>query len=289
MRGDVEGDERDIALRAARRLGLISTDARLVAWSSRLVWHLPDANAALAISRPGTKTEQDVVAETTAGRAALAAGVATPRVLAGPIELVDSRFATAFEWISGRRAGPADWPAVVREAARLPKSATTGVPVLAWPATAAERGDALVLGTDLATVLVERSEIASAILEGLTAAGDLVLAHGDLQPSNAIIDAAGRAWLLDLEFACAAPREWDPSKLLVLHRRFGDPADLGSLLPRWRRIDQARLAACADAQEVLLVLWLVRMAREGTVGAAEEARRRAATLAGDRHAWRHLA
>jgi aminoglycoside phosphotransferase (APT) family kinase protein len=152
-----------------------------------------------------------------------------------------------------------------------------------------ESADELVLGADLANVLAERSEIASVAVRRLTAHGDLVLAHGDLQPANALIGATGRAWLLDFEFARAAPREWDPGKLLVLSHRFGEPSDVGPLLGEWRQLDHARLAICADAQEVLIVLWLVRMAREGTAGAAEEARRRAATLAGEDFVWHHLA
>lgn len=283
-----EDAERVVAFDAAHRLGLAGAHARLVSWSSRAIWHLPDSGAALTISRPDAKTDQDVRTETIVARAAAAAGVATPRILAGLIALPGSRYATAFEWISGRRAGQTDWRAVVREVALLPAAATTNVPVLDWPNPAIESADVQVLGADLASVLAERSQIASAAVKSLTAAGDLVLAHGDLQPANALIDAAGRAWLLDFEFARAAPREWDPGKVLVLNRRFGEPSDVRPLLEEWRQLDDARLAVCADAQEVLIVLWLVRMAREGTAGAAEEARRRAATLAGEDRVWRHL-
>jgi hypothetical protein len=74
-----------------------------------------------------------------------------------------------------------------------------------------------------------------------------------------------------------------------LNRRFGEPSEVRPLLGEWRQLDDARLAVCADAQEVLIVLWLVRMAREGTAGAAEEARRPAATLAGEDLLWHHLA
>jgi hypothetical protein len=42
-------------------------------------------------------------------------------------------------------------------------------------------------------MLAERSEVASEAVRRLTAAEGLVLAHGDLQPANALIDAAGRA------------------------------------------------------------------------------------------------
>jgi hypothetical protein len=111
---------------------------------------------------------------------------------------------------------------------------------------------------------------------------------GRIAAGSALIDATGRAWLLDFEFARAAPREWDPAKLLVLNRRFGEPSDVRPLLREWRQLDDARLAVCADAQEVLIVLWLVRMAREGTASAAEEARRRAATFAGEDLVWHHL-
>jgi Ser/Thr protein kinase RdoA (MazF antagonist) len=281
-----EDDERAIAFDAARRLGFRGDHVRLVSWSSRSIWHIPDSCAALVISRPDAKTIQDVIAETTAARAAAAAGVATPRILADPIALPDSRYATAFEWISGRRAGRTDWGAVVREAARLSTAATTHIPILDWPNPTGESVG--ILGADLADVLAERSKIASSAVGRLTAAGGLVLAHCDLQPANALIDAEGRAWLLDFEFARAAPREWDPAKLLVLSRRFGEPSDVMPLLGEWRQLDDARLAACADAQEVLIVLWLLRMAREGTSGAAEEARRRAATLAGADLVWQHL-
>jgi hypothetical protein len=280
-----EDVERAAALDAARRLGLSNARARLVSWSSRSIWHLPESHAALAITRPGAKAAPDVNAETNAARAAASAGVATPRILAGPIPIPGSRYATAFEWVSGRRAVQDDWRAIVREASLLSDAVTVGVPTLSWP-PAIESAD--ILGDKLSNVLAEQSEFASAAVRRLTAAGDLVLAHGDLQPANVLIDAAGRAWLVDFEFARAAPREWDASKLVVLNRRFGDPADVGPLLAEWRRLDRTRLAVCADAQEVLIVQWLVRMAREGTVGAAEEAHRRAATLAGADLVWQHL-
>jgi len=281
--------ERDAALDAARRLGLNDAGARLASWSSRAIWHLPASGVALAIARAGAKSERAVHVEAAAVRAALHAGVATPRVLYGPIALPGLRFATAFEWITGRRAGPADWAPIVQEAALLPKSGTIGIPVLDWPDATAEREDMRVLGPALAAAVAERSAVASAAVTRLTTSDDLVLSHGDLQPANALIDPSGRAWLLDFEFARTAPREWDPAKLVVMQRRFGAPTNTHSLLHAWPLLDRTRLAACADAQEVLLVLWLVRMAREGTVGAADEARRRAATLVGHSHlSWRHL-
>ena len=55
----------------------------------------------------------------------------------------------------------------------------------------------------------------------------LVLCHGDVQPANIIVDPAGEPWLIDFEYACLAPREWDPAKLVIL-----EPPVRG---PGWRR------------------------------------------------------
>ncbi len=116
----------------------------------------------------------------------------------------------------------------------------------------------------------------------------LVLCHGDVQPANIIVDPAGEPWLIDFEYACLAPREWDPAKLVILSRRFGDPAGVDDVLAAWPSLDHARLAECIRAQETLLVAWLVRMSLSGTSGAAAEARRRAGSLDEPAAQWRHL-
>lgn len=66
--------------------------------------------------------------------------------------------------------------------------------------------------------------------------------HPDLQPANVLCDDAG-AWLLDMEYAALAPREWDPTKLVILARRFGDPPDVDDLLDVWTRLDRVRHAS----------------------------------------------
>jgi hypothetical protein len=81
----------------------------------------------------------------------------------------------------------------------------------------------------------------------------------------------------------------EPSQIAVLARRFGDPPDVDDLLVAWPDLDADRLRRCVDAQEVLLVAWLARMAARGTAGAADEARHRATTLSTPAVRWHHLA
>lgn len=275
-------------LEAARRVGLDPDGARLASSSSRIIWHLPASGAALAISRPGTKSHRDVASEASAIRAATSAGVRTPRLLADPIRLDGSRYALTYDWIDGRHLRPEDWPAVGREAARLAHAPSDGLPVLRWPAEMPDPEWASVLGADLYSVLVNRCGLASASLDALATTGNLVLCHGDLQPANVLVDRSGIPWLIDLEYACLAPREWDPTKLIILAHRFGDPADIDEVLTAWPDLDPARIELCTSAQETLIVAWLARMAVQGTSRATAEARRRARTLCGDRLPWCHL-
>jgi Ser/Thr protein kinase RdoA (MazF antagonist) len=57
-----------------------------------------------------------------------------------------------------------------------------------------------------------------------------VLYHGDLQPANVLADRGGSAWLIDFKHACLAPPVRDPAKLVILARRFGDPAQVDEVL-----------------------------------------------------------
>jgi thiamine kinase-like enzyme len=145
-----------------------------------------------------------------------------------------------------------------------------------------------VLGEHLNLALAELCDRAAATIEALAVGDRLVLCHGDLQLANALVDGDGQAWLLDLEYACLAPREWDPAKLLILSRRFADPSSAEDVLAAWPTLDPDRLAACVAVQETQLVAWLTRMAVDGASGAAAEARHRARTLLGKPQPWRHL-
>ncbi|OLT01443.1 hypothetical protein BJF90_32040 [Pseudonocardia sp. CNS-004] len=273
---------------AARLLDLDSVGARLVSASSRLIWHLPGPGVALTISRPGTKTGEDVAAETAAMRAATAAGVRTPGLRSGPIALPVGRWAFAADWITGHRPGPADWPAIAAAAAKLADAPTAHIHPLAWPDGLDDPQIGSVLGGELHDDLIDRAAAAAHTFDKLLTDQSPVLAHTDLQPANVLCNEAG-AWLLDLEYASLAPREWDPAKLVILARRFGDPADVEILLDAWACPDRSRLADCVDVQEVLLVVWLARMATRGTQAAAGEARHRAGSLGERCVRWRHLA
>lgn len=129
---------------------------------------------------------------------------------------------------------------------------------------------------------------AAQTLDALTQHGRCVLAHGDLQPANMLIDDQGDGWLIDFEYACVAPAEWDPAKVLILGHRFGDPSHPERLLTAWPGLDHTRLAACVRAQEALIVGWLVQMAVRGATEAGREARRRAQGLNGGGPIWHHL-
>lgn len=270
---------------AARQLDLDPAGARLASASSRLIWHLPVPAVALTISRPGTKSREDVTAETNAMRAATAAGVRTPALRGGPVALPGDCWAFAEDWIIGRRPDADAWPAIAAAAANLADAPTAGVRPFTWPDLDDSR-IAEVLGRALHADLLARAAAAAADFGKLVADEPPVLAHTDLQPANVLCDDAG-PWLLDLEYAALAPREWDPAKLVILARRFGDPANVDELLDAWTGLDRDRLRQCVDAQEVLLVAWIARMAARGTAGAGGEARHRATRSPTAR--WHHLA
>jgi hypothetical protein len=272
--------EREAMATASRLLDLDPVGARLVSDSSRLIWHLPRPGIALTISRPGTKQRADLDAETAAMRAASAAGARTPRLRCGPVAVPSDRWAFASDWITGRRPGPDDWPAIAAAAARFAEAPTVGLLTLAWP----EDLDTAGLGGGFP----DRFVSAGRAFAELVATAPPVFAHTDLQPANVLCDDTG-VWLLDLEYAALAPREWDPAKLAILARRFGDPPQVDGLLGAWPGLEPGRLQRCVEVQEVLLVAWLARMADRGTPGAAREARHRAATLGLSGERWHHLA
>ena len=271
---------------ATRRLRLDPTGARLASASSRWIWHLPDAAAALFVTRPGTKDRDSLSYELTAAAAARSVGVRTPALLAGPVQFGAS-FAFAVEWVDAVPFTSDAWPDVTRQLALLADADATGIPPLTWHADWPRPEWRDVLGEGLAAALVDRCVSSNEDLARLLA-GDLVLAHGDVQPANALLDRSGSTWLVDFEYARRTPREWDPAKLSILTRRFGDPADAAELLPAWPPLDPNRLAACVAAQETQIVAWLADMALNGTDGAASEARQRAAGLDDPSARWQHL-
>ncbi|MGD9531134.1 MAG: phosphotransferase family protein [Dehalococcoidia bacterium] len=262
--------------------------ARLISASSRLIWHLPVLAVALTISRPGTNSREDVTAETDPMRVATAAGVRTPALRGGPVEAPGGRGR------SPRTGSPAAVPAqttgrpIAAAAAKLADAPTAGLRTLTWPTDLDDPRIAEVLGRALHADLLDRAVAAAADFRELVVVKAPVLAHTDLQPANVLCDNAG-AWLLDLEYAALAPCEWDPAKLVILARRFGDPTDVDELLDAWTGLDRDRLHRCVDAQEVLIVAWLARMAVRGTVGAVGEARHRATSLGTPAVRWHHLA
>lgn len=275
---------------AAGLLGLDTADACLVSSSSRLVWRLPRAGAALFVTRSATKTRDQVLGEVHAVEAARDAGVRTPRPLGTPVDLPGQRFATAYEWVptTGHPA-PVQWVDVVGEAVRVASATTVALPGLTIDSAASPDSWTAVLDERLADDFGDVLAHAAATVADLVAQGPLVLCHGDLQPANAVVDTAGATWLLDFEYACAAPLEWDAAKVSILANRFGDPERPGPLLAAWGDLDPGRLRSCIAAQEAQLVVWLVRMALTGNAGAAAEARCRARTLVeGDRARWQHL-
>jgi hypothetical protein len=277
----------DELVAAAQLLDLDPAGARLVSASSRLIWHLPVPDVALTISRPGAKSRADVTAETNAMRAAEAAGVRTPRLRAGPVGVGGDCWAFATEWITGRRPNSADWPAIAAAAAKLADAPTANLRPFIWPDGLEDPRIGDVLGHELHADLLSRSALAARAFGELMATAPPVLAHTDLQPANALCNDAG-AWLLDLEYAALTPREWDPAKLVILARRFGDPLYVDELLDEWAGLDRDRLHRSIDAQEALLVAWLARMAARGTAGAASEVRHRAENLDRRRARWHHL-
>lgn len=274
---------------AAERLGIDPGNAELVSRSSREIWHLPQAEVALVVAPPGTRTLGQAAAEAMAVRAATDAGVHTPALLAGPTALPNDGIALAYRWVAlGRPADASSWPLLAAEASRLATASVDDLPVVSLTLGVPSAACSEVLGAALAGTLANAWERAVQLLAVLLREAHQVLAHGDLHPNNMLM-AGGNAWLIDFEHACRAPAEWDPAKIVILGRRFGEPHQPKALLGAWGPLDPGRLAACVQIQEALIVGWLVRMATRGTPGAANEARRRAAGLAGGGPAWRHLA
>jgi len=282
-------NERSALRSAADRLELDDAGAHVVSSTSRIIWHLPGPGVAVLISRPRAKRFADVEAEASAVRIATDAGARTPRLVAGPVPLDDERIALAYDWIEGRALAAADWPAAAREFAALARGTAADLAVLHWPADLPDDRWADVLGAELHATFAERCRLAATTIRTMTASRDaLVLCHGDIQPANVIVDPVGVPWLLDFEYSCLAPREWDPAKVVILGRRFDDPHNVDDVLASWPALDPARVVECVRAQETLLVAWLARMALDGSPGAAAEARKRARSLDGDDLPWRHL-
>lgn len=285
---DIADAERANMLDAASRLGLDASGSRLVSASSRLIWHLPVDQIALTITRPSSKTAEDIDAEVAAVRAATAAGVRTPPLLAEPTKLPNSRFALPYRWIVGRAFQSADWPAGVAEAAKLARCEPEGLRLLSWPTDWPDPAWRTVLGQQLFARLSDHVRHAGQTVDNLVSRDNLVLCHGDLQPANFLIDDAGDPWLIDLEYACLAPPSWDAAKLTILADRFGSPANVGDLLCAWLAPNQRDVVPCVFAHEVQMVCWLLCMARSDNPHAEEESRVRAQTLTDRQRGWQHL-
>lgn len=285
---EIADAERPVMCDAAQRLGLDTAGSRLVSASSRLIWHLPVDEAALTITRPGSKTADDIDAEVAVVRAATAGGVRTPPLLAEPAELAGSRFALPYRWIDGRAFESMDWPAGVAESAKLAQCDPERVRQLSWSAEWPDPAWEVVLGPQLLTAFTEHVRHAAQVVADLLSSSIPVLCHGDLQPANFLVDEAGDPWLIDLEYACLAPPCWDAAKLTILADRFGSPATVDDLHCAWGELSQRDLASCVIAQEVQIVCWLLRMARPGDPHVQEESQARANTLTRRHRRWRHL-
>ncbi|MFE9966411.1 phosphotransferase [Streptomyces sp. NPDC005525] len=281
-----ETEDKYAARHAARASGLSTGGLRLVSSSSRLVWHAPDANAAITVTRPGTKTLDQVAHETRAIGAFADAGVRTPRLLNGPIRVPGRRFAFLTEWVDNAPPPSREraWTLMAEQASLVAGAATEGIQPVHMPAVAQSTWREL-MGPDEGERFSVRWDDARSAIANQMDSGQRVVAHDDLHPGNALIDASGRCWLVDLEYACIAPPEWDLAALLVLHRRFGDPRNLDALLTYWPSHDPERLAACVTAREILVVGRLLLMR---TPNAIDEGKRRARGLFGDGPPWRHL-
>jgi hypothetical protein len=278
--------EHEAMLAAAAQLRLDPRNARLVSSSSRMMWHLPRAGTALAISRAGAKRLSDVMAEASAVLAAGEVGVRTPPLLDAPLTVDESRHVLAFRWVDGRPLGAHEWRSAAVEAAKLAAANTSAFRPLAWPAAWPRLQWLTILGDELFEKLADYCYAASIAFSEMLQ-GNLAPAHCDLQPANFLIDDQGRAWLIDFEYASLAPPGWDPAKLLILSRRFHDPAGCEDLLSVWPNSTTVNIDAIAEVQEVLLVAWLADMTLNDTPTAEPETRARVASLDTlDR--WRHL-
>lgn len=280
------GVEHAVMLDAAAQLGVDPHDARLVSSSSRMMWHLPRAGMALAISRAGDKSAADVTAEARAVRAACEAGVRTPPLVAEPLVLAEARHVLAFQWVDGRPASPGDWTAAAAEAAKLAAADADSFRPLRWPADWPRKQWSAIIGQQLFDMLADHTRRAGFLYREMMQ-GELVPAHCDLQPANFLIDSHGCAWVIDFEYASLAPPGWDPAKIVILSRRFGDPPSSDDLLDCWSPSALARIRNITFVQEALLVGWLADMALNGTSGAHCEVRARSASLGADAR-WRHL-
>lgn len=280
--------ERATMLDAASQLGLDASGSRLVSASSRLIWHLPVDQVALTITRPRSKTAEDISAEVAAVRAATAVGVRTPPLLAEPTELPDSRFALPYRWIDGRAFESRDWPAGVAEAAKLAGCDPEGLRRLSWPTDWPDPAWEPLLGQPLFAEFGGHVHRAKQVVDDLLGTDNLALCHGDLQPANLLVDEAGSPWLIDLEYACLAPPSWDAAKIVILADRFGSPACDDDVLGAWGEPNQRELTSCALAQEVQIICWLLRMTRVGDSHIKEESQARADTLMNRHRRWRHL-
>ncbi|WP_169303034.1 phosphotransferase [Thalassotalea mangrovi] len=76
-----------------------------------------------------------------------------------------------------------------------------------------------------------------------------VVCHGDLNFANIIIDREEKAWLLDLEYLCRAPREYDIAMFMAINALSPD---------KWRStvIDHYQTAANVDVNQHLIDIYL---------------------------------
>lgn len=146
------------------------------------------------------------------------------------------------------------------------------------------------LADDDREFLRQRAETLGKRYDGLEFVLPFGMVHGDANVGNALLDAAGRAVLIDLDGFALGPREWDLTLTAMYFERYGwHTRTEYEAFVRAYGFDVMNwygYPALADIRELSMVVWLAQNAVDDE-RVATELQRRLSDLktGGDRHGW----
>jgi hypothetical protein len=193
-----------------------------------------------------------------------------------------------------RRAGLSELGDLIRRAHWLVEPASLGLMRLVpLSGTREAIGAAPGLSQDDRSLLLARSEILAKRFDELDFVLPTGLIYGGSSLEPAVLDAAGRAVLVDLDSFAVGPREWDLVLPAVSFERYGwrTRSEYGRFVHAYGFdvMNWYGYPVLADVRELLMTVRLACTATVDETAAVEVARRLADLRTGaDRHGWRPL-
>lgn len=284
----------DVLAAACADAGLSAAGASLLRLGENAVFRLAADPVVVRIGRAAERLDEHA---RTVAVARWLAEVDYPAVRLGPgvrqPAVVDGRVVTFWQLVADeeRYADVVQFAELMRRLHWLEEPALLGLPYVdPLGPTVRRLGEVAGLADDDRDFLRQRAESLIKRYDALEFVLPFGMVHGDANVGNALVDAAGRAVLIDLDGFALGPREWDLTLTAMYFERFGWHTRTeyeafvrayGFDIMNWYGYP-----TLADIRELSMVVWLAQNAGHDERVAAE-VRRRVSDLrtGGDRRGW----